>query len=106
MKEELKSLKIEKFSGKTNLEGLKHWLRSAVHYAHLAGCLDKEVIEKAWYFLTLKALYWFKTMLRKDFGPFDWAGMKTKMTKVYSSFAPHYVWSDLVKLKRGREIAA
>ena len=116
MKEELKSLKIERFAGKTDLEGLQQWFRTVEHYSHLPGYADRQVIEKAWRFFTLDVLDWFKTMLRDEYGvsefpppncPFNWTGMKSKMMKVFaSSFALQYVWRDLANLKRGRDVSA
>ena len=38
--------------------------------------------------------------------PFDWAGMKSKLMKVFAfSFALQYVWRDLANLKRGRDVS-
>lgn len=56
-------MKIERFAGKTDLEGLQQWFRAVEHYSHLAGYSGRDVIEKAWRFFTLDVLDWLKTML-------------------------------------------
>ena len=46
-KEEMEAHKIELFSGRTNLDGLK-WFQSAEHYSYLVGVSKERIITKAW----------------------------------------------------------
>ena len=108
-------MRIERFTGKTDLEGIQRWFRSVEHYSHIAGYSDKKVIEKAWRFFTLDVLDWFKFMLKDEYGasefpprnyPINKNGIKARMMKVYaSSFALLYVWRYLANLKRGRDVS-
>jgi hypothetical protein len=87
------------------------------HFARLAGLNETQLIDTAWHYFSPDVLDWFTTMMLNEYGqqmppangiyPFNWAQLKTKLEKTYSSiFADKQAWINLENLRRGKDTAA
>jgi len=117
LKEQLKQHRIATFDGKSDREGLLKWERSVEHFGRLAGLSETQLIDTAWHYFSPDVLDWFTTVMLNEYGqqmppangvyPFNWAQLKTKLEKTYSSiFADKQAWINLENLRRGKDTAA